>query len=64
MVYNLAVSLAEDWDRTVSKTLYKMASDSKDIIDKLNATNRPCADAKFDIGWGLNYDINTDSYVR
>ncbi len=62
LVSNLAVSLAEDWDRVVSKTLYAMAQNSKEIIDKLNATNKPCSKAKFDMFSGGTYQIETDSY--
>lgn len=49
LVYNLAVSIAEDWDRTVSKTLYAKAEQTKAIIDRYNATLRPIPRARFDL---------------
>ena len=49
LIYNLAVSLAEDWDRQVSKTLYAMAAETKVVLDRLNATNKPAPKAKFDM---------------
>lgn len=40
LVYNLAVSVAEDWDRIVPKTVYMRAKETKEIIDVLNASVR------------------------
>lgn len=63
LVYNLAVSLAEDWDRVVSKTLYGMANNSKEIIQRLLAVQQPAPIAKFDIGASMAYDITTDQWI-
>lgn len=65
-VYNLAVSLAEDWDRNVSKTLYAMAKESKDIVERLNASVKPTPMAKFEIPVPLatsGYNIETDDTI-
>ena len=59
LVYNLAVSLGEDWDRTVSRTVIARAQETRDIIERMQAANRPCAKATFD--WtGSRYNIYTD----
>ena len=67
LVYNLAVSLGEDWDRVVSKTIFAQAIRTREVIDRLNASNRPCARAKFDLGSAagidLGYTIGTDDLV-
>ena len=65
-VYNLAVSLAEDWDRNVSKTLYAMAQESKNVIERLNASVRLTPTAKFDVPMPIavgGYNIETDDTV-
>ena len=65
-VYNLAVSLAEDWDRNVSKTLYAMAQESKNVIERLNASVKPIPTAKFDVPMPIavgGYNIETDDTV-
>jgi hypothetical protein len=49
LVFNLAIGLAEDWNRQPSKTLYSMAEESKRIIENINASNRVSPKAKFDI---------------
>jgi hypothetical protein len=49
LIFNLAIGLAEDWNRQPSKTLYSMAEESKRIIENLNASNRPAPAAKFDV---------------
>ena len=66
LVYNLAVSLAEDWDRNVSKTLYAMAKESKEVIERLNASVKPTPRAKFDIPMQqatCAYNTETDETV-
>jgi len=63
IVYNLAISLAEDWDRVVSKTLYAMAKESKDIIARLLATQKEVPEMKFDITQRGSYDITSDTYI-
>ena len=65
-VYNLAISLAEDWDRNVSKTLYAMAKESKDIVERLNASVKPPPIAKFDIPMQqatCGYNTETDETI-
>ena len=65
-VYNLAVSLAEDWDRNVSKTLYAMAKESKEVIERLNASVKPVPIAKFDIPMQqatCGYQVITDETI-
>jgi len=50
LVYNLAVSLGEDWDRVVSKTVYMQAMRTREVIDRLNAATKVIPKAKFDFG--------------
>jgi hypothetical protein len=49
LIFNLAIGLAEDWNRQPSKTLYSMAEESKRIVENLNAAVRVAPKAKFDI---------------
>ena len=66
LIYNLAVSLAEDWGRDVSKTLYAMTQESKRIIESLNASNKPVPLARFDtrrIDDGSSWNIVGDDYI-
>jgi len=60
-VYNLAVSLGEDFDRQVPKTVLLRARETKEIIDALNASTRVIPKARFDFGVGRRYDINSDT---
>lgn len=60
LVYNLAVSLAEDWDRTPSKSVLGRARETKYLIDSANAATRPPSTAKFDFAVGGWYNISTD----
>ena len=60
LIYNLAISLGEDWDRVVAKTTLIKAMETKGNIDRLNASNRPPARASFDIAAGTSYNITTD----
>ena len=59
LVYNLAVSLGEDWDRVVSKTIYAQAMRTREVIDRLNASNRKAPRAKFDFVEGIGFDITS-----
>lgn len=61
LTYNLAISLGEDWDRVVPKTVQIKAMESREIIDRLNASNRPPAVAKFDFCNGGIYEIENDT---
>jgi hypothetical protein len=60
LVYNLAISCAEDWDRKVSQTVLLRARETKVMILALNASNQPCPIASFDIRTGSRYNINID----
>jgi hypothetical protein len=48
LVYNLAVSLAEDWGRTIPQSLIVKAEQYKDIIKHLIASQRKVSKARFD----------------
>jgi hypothetical protein len=63
LVYNLAVSVAEDWDRKVSQTLYARAKETKFVIECLNASNKPVPMSKFDIVTGVRRNIITDTEI-
>lgn len=65
LVFNLAIGLAEDWNRQPSKTLYSMAEESKRIIENLNASNRPTPLARFDFVTPARggYNITTDAGI-
>ena len=62
LVYNLAVSLGEDWDRVVGKTVYAQAMRTREVIDRLRASNQPIPEARFDDMLQGNYcsDIKND----
>lgn len=61
LIYNLAISLAEDWDRNLSKTILLKAMMLKENIGWLNAITRPVPESKFELlDGGLNLDITTD----
>jgi len=60
-VYNLAVSLGEDFDRLISKTVLLRARETKNIIDTLGASTRVIPRAKFDFLGGRRYDIDSDT---
>ena len=59
LVYNLAPSLGEDWDRVVPKTVLVQAIRTREVIDRLNASNRKAPRAKFDFADGLGFDITS-----
>jgi len=65
LVYNLALSLAADWDRVVSQFVASRALETKLIIERLNASMQPIPESKFDIMMigGVNYDIAVDALV-
>jgi hypothetical protein len=60
IIYNLAVSLGEDWDRVISKTVMMRAQETKYLISAANAATRPVPKAKFDLMIGHTYNITTD----
>lgn len=68
LVYNLAVSLGEDWDRKVAQSVLMNAARTREIIDRLNASVRVTSRAKFDFA-GLGgtsdsgYSVVTDEYI-
>lgn len=61
IVYNLAISLAEDWDRVVSKTVQMRAQETRYLISAANAATRPVPTASFDLLVGHTYNITTDT---
>ncbi len=67
-VYNLAVSLGEDWDRAISKTVFAQALRTREVVERLIAANRPCSKARFDFaGPGgtadSGYSIGSDTTI-
>lgn len=68
LVYNLAVSLGEDWDRKVAPSILANAVRTREVIDRLNASVRVPSRAKFDFA-GLGgtsdsgYSVVTDEYI-
>jgi hypothetical protein len=67
LVYNLAVSLAEDWNREVTKSVYAQALRTRDVIERLNAAARTVPLARFDFsGIGAqtgDYSIVSDEKI-
>jgi hypothetical protein len=68
LVYNLAVSLSEDWGRNINQSVFAQAMRTRDVIKSLNAAARPVPRARFDLGgMGGNlegvYDILTDERI-
>lgn len=61
LVYNLAISLAEDKGIIVpvTGTVRNTAQRLKDNLDRLNAVNKPVPEAKFDYRSGVAFDIST-----
>jgi hypothetical protein len=59
-IYNLAVALAEDWDRVINTTVHAHAIRTRDAIGSLNASLKPPAKARFDIFNG-NYCANIET---
>jgi len=60
IIYNLAVSLAEDWDRVVSKSVMMRADETKYLLSAANAATRPVPTAKFDLAMGCTYNIEIE----
>jgi hypothetical protein len=60
IVYNLAISLGEDWDRKIPQTVIMRAMQTKELLSRLNAINNPPPVATFDITgkWGYNISID------
>jgi hypothetical protein len=69
LIYNLSVSLAEDWDRNVGQTVLANAARTKEIVERNLASQRAIPRAKFDfsrIGDGRNdsgYNVVTDELI-
>jgi hypothetical protein len=62
LVYNLAVSLGEDWDRKIPESVSRRAKETKDIVETVNAANRKPPKSKFDsMLVGRRMNINTGS---
>jgi hypothetical protein len=61
LVYNLAISLAEDKGIIVpvTGTVRDTAQRLKTNLDRLNAVNKPVPEAKFDFQSGVAFDIST-----
>jgi hypothetical protein len=68
LVYNLAVSLGEDWSRAIPKTIIVKAEQYKEVLKRLLASTRKVPKAKFDLnGMGVGtdngYNIVTDEFI-
>jgi hypothetical protein len=68
LVYNLAVSLGEDWSRTIPKTIIVKAEQYKEVLKRLIASTRKVPRAKFDFagmgaGTDSGYNIVTDELI-
>jgi len=61
LVYNLAVAIAENWDRKIPPTVMMRAQETKTAIESMNAANRPVPDAKFDLFDSGSRNITTDT---
>lgn len=48
LVYNLAVSLGEDWDRVIPQTVQREAIRTREVLDYLTASRTPPPLARFD----------------
>jgi hypothetical protein len=59
IIYNLAVSLSEDWDRGIKKTTIVKAETARQKLSTLHAATRAIPLAKFDFATRA-YNINTD----
>ena len=64
IVYNMAVKIAEKWDRILQQSVYTHAQYTKDVISTLLASLAPPSESKFDlISGGFKRDILTDSII-
>jgi len=61
--YNLAIVLAEDKKIILPPTVYQLAAQYKDIIDRLNASVKVTPTAIFDMNIRRDYLIETDDYA-
>jgi len=59
LIYNLAVDLADSWDRKVSTRVLSQAGISYALLKRIGYITRPAPRANFDFG-GRRYNINTD----
>jgi len=67
LVYNLAISLGEDWDRKISQTVIVKAAMSKEVLEALIASQNTPPKAKFDFGGmagvSVGMNIETDDLI-
>jgi hypothetical protein len=69
LIYNLSVSLAEDWDRNVGQTVLANAIRTKEIVERNLASQKAVPRSKFDfsrIGTGRDnsgYNVVTDESI-
>lgn len=59
LVYNLAISLAEDKGIAPTQTVQETAKRTKEAIAKVRAVNSPVREARFEFGNGSAFDITT-----
>lgn len=57
LVYNLAISIAEDKGIHLMQSVYDTAQRTKDMLSRLNAITRPVPEAQFDGFQGRAFDI-------
>lgn len=66
LIYNLAVTLAEDWDRVIPQSVLVMAERTKSAIERLLAAQKPVPRQKLDVTKGKEagqYSVVTDEYI-
>ena len=69
LTLNLAVSLAEDWGRSIANSVIANAVRTKGIIEQMLASQKPVPKAKFDFygmgsgGTDLGYNVATDDLI-
>jgi len=64
LVYNMAISLGEDFDRVIGKTVIANAIRTKDVIRAIIAAQKRVPETRFNIpGRGGGYNIVTDSRI-
>lgn len=67
LVYNLAISIAEDWNREPNKTVLAKAEQYKEIVHRLNASQRAVPRTRFDFvrpgALADDYNIATDDIL-
>ena len=62
LIYNLAVCLAEDWDRILPRTVYERAKEIKYLLSNATAASRPAPKARFDFANRGGWMIETDTW--